>query len=87
MRIKVEKPTPADIAAFADCPTWSKDTSVFDWEYDSTETCYLLQGDVRVTTVDGDVAEFAAGDMVTFPAGLKCTWEVRAPVYKHYRFG
>ena len=87
MRIKVEKPTPADIAAFADCATWSKEPSVFDWEYDSTETCYLLQGDVRVTTADGEVAEFGAGDMVTFPAGLKCTWEVRAPVYKHYRFG
>jgi uncharacterized cupin superfamily protein len=87
MRIRVEKPTPADIAAFSDCATWSKEPSVFDWEYDSIETCYLLQGDVRVTTADGEVAEFGAGDMVTFPAGLKCTWEVRAPVHKHYRFG
>ncbi|AGP40227.1 hypothetical protein SCE1572_40435 [Sorangium cellulosum So0157-2] len=28
-----------------------------------------------------------AGDLVTFPAGLNCTWEVRSPVRKHYRFG
>lgn len=87
MRIKVEKPTPADITAFSDCATRSKEVSVFDWEYDSIEICYLLRGDVRVTTADGEVAEFGAGDMVTFPAGLKCTWEVRAPVYKHYRLG
>lgn len=87
MKIKVEKPTPADVVAFADCATWSKEASVFDWEYDSMEICYLLEGDVRVTTPDGEVAEFGAGDMVTFPAGLKCTWEVRAPVHKHYRFG
>lgn len=87
MKIKVVKPTPEDIAALALCPTWSKEPSLFDWEYESTETCYLLAGDVRVTTSDGDVVTFGAGDMVTFPAGLKCTWEVRAPVHKHYRFG
>lgn len=87
MKIKVENPTPADVAAFARCPTWCKEPSVFDWEYDTGETCHLLEGEVRVVTSDGDVVEFGAGDMVTFPAGLRCTWEVRAPVRKHYRFG
>jgi uncharacterized cupin superfamily protein len=24
---------------------------------------------------------------VVFDAGLSCTWEVHAPVRKHYRFG
>lgn len=86
MKIRVEKPTPAEVAAFAACPTWDKEPAIFDWTYDAAETCYLLRGDVRVTTADGEVAEFGAGDMVTFPAGLQCTWEVRAPVHKHYRF-
>jgi len=27
------------------------------------------------------------GDLVTFPKGLSCQWEVRSPVRKHYRFG
>jgi uncharacterized cupin superfamily protein len=27
------------------------------------------------------------GDLVTFPAGMSCTWEVRGAVKKHYRFG
>ena len=26
------------------------------------------------------------GDLVTFPAGMSCTWEIRRPVRKHYRF-
>ena len=26
-------------------------------------------------------------DLVVFDAGLSCTWEVHAPVRKHYRFG
>ncbi|MGH8610629.1 MAG: cupin domain-containing protein [Gammaproteobacteria bacterium] len=25
-------------------------------------------------------------DLATFPVGLSCTWDVRKPVKKHYRF-
>jgi uncharacterized cupin superfamily protein len=27
------------------------------------------------------------GDLVIFPAGLSCTWEIREDVEKHYDFG
>lgn len=87
MPIKVAKPSPQDVDEMRAWPTWTKEESVFPWHYDETETCYLLAGDVRVTTVDGEVVEFGTGDMVTFPAGVSCTWEVRKPVRKHYRFG
>lgn len=87
MQIKVAKPSAEDIADMRTCPTWSKEESVFPWHYDEPETCYLLAGDVRVTTTEGQVVEFGAGDMVTFPAGVSCTWEVRKPVHKHFRFG
>jgi uncharacterized cupin superfamily protein len=30
---------------------------------------------------------FGAGDLVTFAAGLRCSWDVHAAVRKHYRFG
>lgn len=26
------------------------------------------------------------GDLVIFPAGMRCVWDVRVPVRKHYRF-
>ena len=51
------------------------------------ETCYLLDGEVAVSTGDGGVVTFGKGDMVTFPKGLKCVWDVRKAVRKHYRFG
>ena len=86
MKIKVEKPTAEQIAEMKKCGTWSKEESVFDWEYDMEETCYLIDGEVRVTTDDGSVVAFGKGDMVTFPKGLKCVWDVRKPVHKHYRF-
>ena len=34
-----------------------------------------------------DPFDHGAGDLVTFPAGMSCTWKVRKPVKKHYKFG
>ena len=68
-------------------PVWEKEASEFPWFYDEQETCYLLEGDVVVTPDDGDPVEFGKGDLVTFPEGMSCTWNIRADVKKHYRFG
>jgi uncharacterized cupin superfamily protein len=68
-------------------PTWTKEPSEFAWTYDEPETCYFLDGDVVVTPDDGAPVRVGKGDLVTFPAGMSCTWEVRAAVRKHYRFG
>jgi uncharacterized protein len=32
------------------------------------------------------VVEFGAGDLVAFPKGLSCTWDVVVGVDKHYNF-
>ena len=66
-------------------PIWEKEPSTFDWIYESEETCFFLEGAVTVRTTDGEVS-FGKGDLVTFPKGLHCTWEVKQPVRKHYRF-
>jgi uncharacterized cupin superfamily protein len=68
-------------------PIWSCGVSSFPWTYDERETCLLLEGDVSVTPDGGEPVRFGAGDLVVFEAGLSCTWEVHAPVRKHYRFG
>jgi len=70
-----------------DWPIWTKEVSTFPWSYDSRETCYLLEGEVVVTPDDGAPVEIRKGDLVTFPAGMSCTWEIRSPVRKHYSFG
>ncbi len=67
-------------------PIWEKEPSKFDWSYNETETCFLIDGDVIVKTPQGQVA-FGKGDLVTFPRGLRCTWHVKKSVRKHYRFG
>ncbi|WP_216904596.1 cupin domain-containing protein [Synechococcus sp. CCY 9618] len=67
-------------------PIWTCEPSSFTWTYDAEETCLLLEGEVTVTPEGGEPVRFGAGDLVVFPEGLRCRWQVHAPVRKHYRF-
>jgi uncharacterized cupin superfamily protein len=66
-------------------PIWEKEESEFLWHYDEPETCYFLEGEVVVTPREGEPVRLQAGDLVTFPAGLSCTWKILKKVRKHYR--
>ena len=65
---------------------WSKEISVFPWTYDCNETCYFLAGEVVVTPEGGEPVAMGEGDLVTFPAGMKCVWEIKSAIRKHYNF-
>jgi len=66
---------------------WGCPPSNFPWTYDATETCYLLEGKVKVTPSGANEAvEISAGDLVVFPKGMSCTWDVSVGVDKHYKF-
>lgn len=67
-------------------PIWTKEISTFPWTYDSAETCLFLEGEVIVTPDKGEPVKMGKGDLVTFPAGMSCTWEIKQPVKKHYDF-
>jgi len=88
-KITVEKPSEKklDEMGVRSWPVWTKEASTFDWFYDDKESCYLLEGEVTVTTADGETVRFGQGDFVVFPEGLDCTWEITKPVRKHYQFG
>ena len=64
---------------------WECPPSLFDWHYDQTERAYLYEGKVKVKTPTEEV-EIKAGDFVTFPKGLGCSWEVLERVRKVYKF-
>ncbi len=63
-----------------------KEVSKFPWTYDYQETCYFLEGDVIVTPDGGQSVKMGKGNLVTFPAGMSCTWEITKDVKKHYYF-
>jgi hypothetical protein len=88
MQITKETPTADKLKKLqiTNWPIWTKEPSVFDWHYDDKETCYLLEGEVTVKTKEGEVS-FGKGNLVTFPKGLDCTWNIKKAVRKHYHFG
>jgi uncharacterized cupin superfamily protein len=88
MKIEIKKSDKEDLErkGVSTWPIWEKEISRFNWYYDSTEECYLLEGRVVVETDGGEKVEFGKGDFVTFPKGLSCIWDIQEPVKKHYNF-
>ena len=88
MQITVEKnPSQTKLNALnvSKWPTWQKEVSVFDWTFHEQEIAYILEGSCIITPVGGLPVSFGKGDLVTFPAGLKASWQVLAPLHKHYQ--
>jgi uncharacterized cupin superfamily protein len=86
-QVIIEKLSEKEITArnIKNWPIWTKEISRFDWYYDSTEECYILEGEINVETKEGTYT-IKPGDFVTFKKGLKCVWDIKKPVRKHYNF-
>jgi uncharacterized cupin superfamily protein len=87
-RITVEHhvaPVKLDAMGVDGWPLWRKEVASFEWTYQDNEICYILDGEAVVTPLDGAPVTIGRGDLVTFPAGLSCTWKITSAVTKHYR--
>ena len=70
----------------ANWPTWEKEVSTFPWEFTTTETAFILEGECVITpNDDSEAVTFTVGDLVVFPKSLICTWEVKESLKKHYQ--
>ena len=67
-------------------PIWEKEVSSFPWTYDSSETCLILEGEVIVTPTNGEPVKIESGNLVTFPRGMSCQWDIKKRIKKHYNF-
>lgn len=87
VQIKVEKPAKEKLEMLRvnEWSLWECDPSTFDWEYSDDETCYILEGKVKVKTFTEEI-EINKGDLVLFPKGLRCTWNVIEKIRKVYKF-
>ena len=86
-KIRIERPNKQklDLLGVSDWSPWESEVRSFDWSYDSDEVCYILEGKVKVKTPEEEV-EINSGDLVTFPKGLKCNWNVLKKLKKVYVF-
>jgi len=87
MNIQISQLSPQQIAerGITKWPVWSCDISEFPWEYDTGESCLLIEGEAEISTDSGTVT-IRKGDFVVFPRGLRCHWKVLKPVKKYYSF-
>ena len=87
MHIEVKRPDEQEIEDLGvlGWPIWECRPSTFDWHYDQKEICYVLAGKVTVSYEGGEVS-IEKGDLVTFPKGLDCVWNVSEAVRKRYKF-
>jgi uncharacterized protein len=83
----VKKLTPEEIQkkGIRKWPVWTREISRFDHVYDGMEECLFLEGEVVIETGTGNV-NIVPGDFVVFEDGLKCVWDIKKPVKKHYNF-
>ncbi len=87
-QITKKRPTPEELASLgvSSWSPWECDPSTFPWTYEADETAYVLAGKVTVTCPDGQKVDLGPGDLVRFPRGLSCTWEVKEKIRKVFRF-
>ena len=79
-------PAKLEVVGVYDWLTWKKEISTFEWQYDQQETCYIIKGAFTVTPEGGEPQNFKRGDLITFPEGLKCTWDITKAVEKYYDY-
>lgn len=86
-KVTIEKPDDIQVndRGIKSWPIWTKEVSRFDWFYDSTEECLILEGEVTVETDEGNFT-IKEGDFVTFEKGLRCVWDIKRDIRKHYNF-
>ena len=87
-KINVEKnpaPSRLETLGVSKWPTWQKEVSVFPWTFPEQEIAYILEGECVITPTGGTPVTFGKGDLVTFPAGMTASWEVKQPLHKHYQ--
>ena len=90
MKVLISSPCSASVIiqyGIKSWPIWECEPSKFQWNYDDKEICFIIEGKATISTQKGEIYEIKAGDLVEFPAGLCCEWEVIKRIKKHYRLG
>ena len=90
MKISIQSPCNASTIikyGIKNWPIWECEPSNFEWNYFEKETCLIIEGEATIKISNGDIYKIIAGDLVSFPSGLSCKWEVHKGIKKHYRFG
>jgi uncharacterized protein len=87
-KIQISRPSEKDLEEqnIVGWSPWECEPSVFPWQYDLEEWCFIFEGKAVIKPEKGESVEIKKGDLVKFPAGLKCVWKVTEKIRKVYVF-
>ena len=68
-------------------PTWECEPSSFPWHYKDKEICLIIAGEAKINTKGGESYFIKSGDLVEFPEGFSCEWQITKSLKKHFRLG
>ena len=66
---------------------WKCEPSNFSLKYSEKEICLIIEGEAKIKTEAGESYFIKSGDLVEFPEGLSCEWQIIKSFKKHFRLG
>lgn len=66
------------------CGIWTSTAGKWRVRYTEHEFCVVLEGRMRIESLQGERHDVRAGDAFVVPAGFEGTWEVTEPSRKWY---
>ena len=90
MEVLIKSPCSASVIikyGIKNWPIWEGELSKFLWHYNEKEICLIIEGEASIKTEEGNSYIIKSGDLVEFPKGISCEWQITKKIKKHYRLG
>ena len=90
MKVLIQSPCSASVIiqyGIKNWPIWECEPSNFIWNYNEREICLIIEGEANINTEAGESYFIKSGDLVEFPLGLSCEWQIKKSIKKHFRLG
>ena len=90
MKVLIKSPCRASVIikyGIKNWPIWECEPSNFSWNYNEKEICLIIEGEANIKTEEGVSYLIKSGDLVEFPKGLSCEWQIIKSIKKHFRLG
>ena len=90
MKVLITSPCSASVIiqyGIKNWPIWECEPSNFSWNYNEKEICLIIEGEANIKTEAGEIYFIKSGDLVEFPKGLSCEWQIIKSIKKHFRLG
>ena len=90
MKIIIKSPCRASLIiqyGIKNWPIWECEPRNFSKFYTEKEISLIIAGEAKIITEKGESYFIKSGDLVEFPKGFNCEWQIFKSIKKHYRLG